>query len=334
MRTVLVAIGLLAISFVHAQSFYTLVINVFQEEYTQLENAENLTADMQGWYFDWFEKELIPAVHYPIMGSDYMELLEIDTDGVVWMEGERLAMVFAPFYSFFIDPAVDPFNTDFGDVYYKFENSTTTIEYRNVASEVELTDDNDALLSRFNLKIEIRHTDGRVRFYYGPSFLSEPFLAAISEDPVISGLALYYSDGGWDEHFSLMLISGDPNDPDFDFFDEEPDLDGYSLTGFPDAGTVYEFFFGGLVNTETAQQQNILSVFPNPAGHQVTLEAQGEDLSEDDLTVKLYDTTGRLHLTIPFQTNTPIDVSELSAGVYYFHVMGSNGRTIVPWVKK
>jgi hypothetical protein len=84
---------------------------------------------------------------------------------------------------------------------------------------------------------------------------------------------------------------------------------------------------------ETRMQTNPVTVFPNPAGSQVTIimnkgNAVIPNSAEDKIkAIKIYDVTGRLRKQQQYNnaTNVTINVSDLLSGIYFVEIISNHG---------
>ncbi|PTX62267.1 putative secreted protein (Por secretion system target) [Kordia periserrulae] len=96
--------------------------------------------------------------------------------------------------------------------------------------------------------------------------------------------------------------------PTIDFFNTTRDRN-------PDIGAIEYTVTLHIENEEVAT----IKIYPTPATHQITIEGIKYDLSKK----KLYDMLGREINTIKFISNTVIDISNLSSGMYLLNFEGS-----------
>lgn len=86
-----------------------------------------------------------------------------------------------------------------------------------------------------------------------------------------------------------------------------------------DCGAPYDLS----VDTRRLQPDARISLYPNPASHQITVEIP-EDIGT--ASVQVFNLQGRLLMTAtPGRGNQQVDVGRLSAGVYLVAVIGESG---------
>lgn len=102
-----------------------------------------------------------------------------------------------------------------------------------------------------------------LEFHYGPSNITKenPFITGQKPIVVISLLSQDFNTV-YEQHF----FSGDPDDPKHHIF---PDFQYAS--GFPSEGTVYRFVDNKSASV-SKRQQHLLSLYPNPSSHSLTVE--------------------------------------------------------------
>ncbi len=82
---------------------------------------------------------------------------------------------------------------------------------------------------------------------------------------------------------------------------------------------------------ERAEEESI-SVYPNPTKGEVNIQFTERILPSE---ISIVDTTGKQVYSIELtDNNTNIDISDLAAGIYYFHIKNSNGTKIKKIIKE
>jgi hypothetical protein len=104
--------------------------------------------------------------------------------------------------------------------------------------------------------------------------------------------------------------------------------------------------FNGLVNDASVQKDanlefvitsiedkvfNHVYVFPNPAKN--TIELKGKNFSETAITI--YDAIGKVSIAEQnIISNNPIDISDLTSGIYYLHAKTNEWSKVIKWIKE
>lgn len=104
----------------------------------------------------------------------------------------------------------------------------------------------------------------------------------------------------------------------------------------PEIQTLYNNGFTslcGLTNSQDINQIAKLSLFPNPANEQITINFPEENQQAD---IIIFNASGQQVLQLNKQsvTNTSIDVSQLPAGVYFIHALWGNEIAVGRFVKQ
>lgn len=143
-----------------------------------------------------------------------------------------------------------------------------------------------------------------VEFHYGPSNITKenPFTTGQKPIIVISLLSQDFNTV-YEQHF----FSGDPDKPTHHLY---PDFKYAS--GFPSEGTVYRFVDNKSASV-SKKQQHLLSLYPNPSSHSLTIET--------DLQVtgyRIFNSAGQIMSTDSGDTSNHFQVSieALKPGLY------------------
>lgn len=103
------------------------------------------------------------------------------------------------------------------------------------------------------------------------------------------------------------------------------------------SGVQFDFIIPGVVNTEEVTNTQRFSAYPNPTSGPVTLEWEGQ--SSQRFQVQVRNAKGQLMLSTAVEhfegavTIENIDLSQLAAGVYSIHAIGTDKTTITQVVK-
>lgn len=170
------------------------------------------------------------------------------------------------------------------------------------------------------------YEDGHVVEYrYGPSFISDDDFADAMEYDIMAPVILMEN---VDEEISYAaLLNGDPDNPTFfcgsslDSLNEGSFSSG--LSRFPAPNTVYRFE-PGTVGVSMYELPGV-SVFPNPVSDQLCI------YGTEHAVVEIFNVAGQL-LSVHSYSG-PIDMSDLSGGIYFVKV-SENGRHTVKKVLK
>lgn len=76
------------------------------------------------------------------------------------------------------------------------------------------------------------------------------------------------------------------------------------------------------VSVKEYEKEDKIKVFPNPAQNSLTISYAGNQL--EDTTVEIFNALGQSVFTKSIISNESIDISELSNGLYFIHLKGSN----------
>lgn len=170
------------------------------------------------------------------------------------------------------------------------------------------------------------YEDGHVVEYrYGPSFISDDDFANAMEYDIMAPVILMEN---VDEEISYAaLLNGDPDNPTFfcgsslDSLNEGSFSSG--LSRFPAPNTVYRFE-PGTVGVSMYELPGV-SVFPNPVSDRLCI------YGTEHAVVEIFNVAGQLLSSHSY--SSPIDMSDLSDGIYFVKV-SENGRHIVKKVLK
>lgn len=194
-------------------------------------------------------------------------------------------------------------------------NRVFTVEWKNIGFI------NDTVGDQFmNYQAKFFEFDGAIEFHFGENhitqndiyFTDEPggFVGIIKYDPFV--LNIFPG--------SICLI-GDPSSPLLSDYDH--DIEEVTLQGFPANGTVYRFARTGIGMNEVST--DFRSVYPNPVAHSLQIELIN---TIDETHLLLCDVYGNIVKTYSTNsTQTTIDVSDLSSGVYFLK-NGMNGKEV------
>lgn len=191
------------------------------------------------------------------------------------------------------------------------------IQYQNVAFYDEVTSSEPAAENRMNFQLWFYENGGIMEIHYGNSNLPNPDVAFFGNQgpSMLLGInvSLYTI---WVEYGATII--GDPTNPTLFEFTTFPDGElQIGLDGIPESGRVYRFAPSSPVGIFEANAPEF-SVYPTVT--ESNLLVKGE--TDANSGYRIMDITGKEVMTGKMQNNSPINVSNLNAGVYLISING------------
>jgi len=317
--------------------------------YVPLENYTKLTEGLGAWD-DFFYEEI--ELSYPIIIPGFedrpMNLLEIDAYSLSYFLYENwsddtysLDLFMAPIDEIAIlSPLNDSNNDDQGDILFYESEELIIIEYRNIAFAEEFGLEDGNLVSRANFQIEIDKVGLCFQFKYGPSTLSQGMQDFFSQGMLVGlGFGWFFEDYDGviliEDYEDLFgLISGDPNEPDFNLVLQSMGnpFEGIIpiLESYPEEGTVYQFCFDDLSSTEVFHKnKNSWQIYPNPVSDYLHVSfPESYESGGNNYQIQLMDVYGKLVLEQSIADNQNISVKTLPSGIYFAQLKAQNSFEI------
>lgn len=158
------------------------------------------------------------------------------------------------------------------------------------------------------------------------SFVSYPYVSAILDcngDTVATGGMSFFGQAGQTTNQYSVTLNGS--------LSCEPLSAVFVYSGVDFNDTCMLNIGSSLGISSSIETSNAFSLFPNPIKSQVTIQTDLSQLGSDYL---VYDQTGKLLLQGRIDSeNTPVDLSNLSQGIYLFH-LGSDLKQTLKAVKE
>lgn len=191
-----------------------------------------------------------------------------------------------------------------------------TVEWENAGFFGELLS-NGTTNDYVNFQMKLYEASGDIVYHFGPSSVTMPGLAYSSQPGPAVGIAEDY-DGDFDiVNGEIILLSGEPSDPDVN-----TDYMNYTLNGTIPENTVYRFSREpvGTVDPEVVRGENYF--YPNPTTGSLSLQTSLEENITFPLSIYAHD--GRLVKRM--EAATSYELSDLPSGLYEIR-FGINGKT-------
>lgn len=236
---------------------------------------------------------------------------------------------------------VDPLNSDQSYVILHQDEEFVRIEYQNVALLWEYIFGSGFLESRFNFQMEYRRSDSRVRFFYGPSSISDEGVELIADEFLHTYFGFEESSvddqGEWEDFIDVnfLVLVGHAESPSF-FSPQSPDSwpPIISLINFPLEGTVYEFNLDlGTPVIDFDSPGSKWDIYPNPVIHDINFDLD-EDITSSDFNVNIYDLSGKLIYSETKNDANHLWVGFLNPGTYMIEIVSNNFRGVRMFFKK
>ncbi|GIV29811.1 MAG: hypothetical protein KatS3mg028_0877 [Bacteroidia bacterium] len=79
------------------------------------------------------------------------------------------------------------------------------------------------------------------------------------------------------------------------------------------------------VNTEIFKEE--FHAYPNPSTNQITFETNGT--TDENHMLNIYNSTGQIVTSKPFQNKTIANVNDFSKGLYFYQIQSSSGKELI-----
>jgi hypothetical protein len=207
------------------------------------------------------------------------------------------------------------------DIRYEIEgppgNQVFKLEWNNVA----FYNEGEPYSMRLDAQMWLYQSSGIIEFRYGPrTELDYNVILDYTGVPIMFMRNINMNDGTWE---AAQALIGTPEDPEFTEIQNAFDLnDSPYLPALPNDGVVYTFS-PLLVNLKEVEKN--LRVFPNPVDDMLFIELDGHGKQDWQLT----NGQGQLVMSGQTQSNTErLDVSNISAGVYFLNIFDNNSSHV------
>ena len=309
MRSVLKC-GLLLSIFVLAgkASAQTYMFSVESAEYEPVQGGQSLVDEV------WDDPELsIPiGFNFEFFSNTIQTLTLRSNFNIISLSDNSISDVFSLFLLFGAD-MVDRGLLDsihLSPITRKLEGNTgsrvLTVEWENAGFFGDLFS-NGSSTDYVNFQLKLYEANGDIVFHFGPNSVTMPELAYSGYPGTVVGIAQDYNSTFDVVDGEIILLSGDPLDPDVN-----TDYMPYNLDATIPENTVYRFSRepSGTDGPEVARTVNYF--YPNPTTGGLRLET---DLAEDlHSPVSVYAHDGMLVKRM--ESKGPFDLSDLPAGLY------------------
>lgn len=197
------------------------------------------------------------------------------------------------------------------------QDTVITIQWKNMKLDSGYADD------YINLQCKIYFNSGTIEFCYGPNKATSPRFTDSSLENLIG---VFFLSQDFNTAFDYNWLYGNASNPKVSHDPQKQVI----IIGLPDNGTVYRFTRKGAAGIQSAEN-NLFSLYPNPANTNVTLFINEGIAKQATIT----DALGKTMFTASLiSNNQTIDVSALSAGIYYISIETEDGSSIQKFIKQ
>jgi len=181
----------------------------------------------------------------------------------------------------------------------------------------------DPFPNKVNFQIWLYESDNSIEFRHGSNTVTDQTVYGFADGSQV----LIETASATEQEFMMgYSLEGDPQNPEFIASDEEFLIAFVTLDGTPSDGRVYRFTPQPLSSRDVEEVQ--YSVFPSPADDFIQINGE---VNSGDL-YRITDITGKVVSQGVFTDNAPIDVSELTNGIYL--ISFANARATCKFLKK
>jgi len=193
------------------------------------------------------------------------------------------------------------------------------IQYQNVAFYDEITSPEPAAENRMNFQLWFYENGGIMEIHYGNSNLPNPDVAFFGNQGPTMLLGINVSLQTIGVEYGATIL-GDPTNPTLFEFTTYPDGElQLGLDGIPESGRVYRFAPSNPVGISEPNAQEF-TVYPTVTESNLWVTAETNANAE----YRIMDITGKEIMNGKMQNHSPINVSNLNAGIYLFSIVGWN----------
>lgn len=194
-------------------------------------------------------------------------------------------------------------------------NRITKIQYKDAAFYEEVYGSEPAADNRMNFQLWFYEDNGILEVHFGESNVPDPEL--VFYDNPGPGIVIL-TDGDLDSgdmNWAAIVI-GDPVNPTLHQFNYEED-DEQSLNTIPENGQVYRLTPSVIVGLENASAPEF-SLYPTLAQNEIWVK----DAGNPNPTYRIMDITGKQVKAGSLRDDSPVNISNLNAGVYIISIDG------------
>jgi len=193
------------------------------------------------------------------------------------------------------------------------------IEWKNVGFYSELDDDNVST-DFTNFQLWLYEGTNDIEIHFGPNSITQPNLSFNGETGTYIGLFPEYDNDNDLVIGNGIVLSGNPSAPNAT---SENDLYANFLNGTIPNGTIYKFTKSVSGTSELTRDNDKFSLYPNPADNYFIISL--DDAEMDIRSVSIHNANGKIIKEISY-SNSVIDISDLSPGIYLVHINTKSGN--------
>ena len=297
----------------HAQAYY---FSVEDAEYQSIQGGQDLTGTI------WNDPQLLVPIgfDFDFYGKSIDELFLPSYFSLVSLleSQEAVASVFIPFGADLIDRGFiedDHQSTIKSLVTGSPGSRVFTLEYDNAGFYADLFL-NGTSTDWVSFQMKLYEANGDIVFHFGPRSVSMPQIAYNGYDGPLIGIAEDFDVANDVVNGEIILLSGDPGDPDLN-----TDYAEYTLESTIPENTLYRFSKEPISAVDDIAEVRTPYYYPNPASGKIYLDQQR--INDVLSPVDVYDTNGRLLKR--FEDINACDLSDLPAGLCPLKFQNQNG---------
>lgn len=143
--------------------------------------------------------------------------------------------------------------------------------------------------------------------------------------------AAYFKDEEGPLSQAVILLSGDPANPDVNIFENGDEyMEDYFMNAIPAEGTLYQFTLNPSSSNNLNTQLTEYTVVPNPGNNEAILNNDIQSISAE---LSIWNINGKLMHQSIVNEKANIDTSTFPSGMYFFQVTTKKGTQTIKWMK-
>lgn len=175
----------------------------------------------------------------------------------------------------------------------------------------------DGVTSDFmNMQVWVYETSSKIEIHYGTSSLASPMNVYTPFTGPITGILTDFTSA-----LSGIFLQGNPASPTAVTVTNAT-MPPY-LNAISPNGTIYTFTVSGTTGVAKELNNTTVSVYPNPASDILTI--QGLTATKTPVSVKVFDTLGKVVLYQTLNATNTVNIESLNKGTYFMEI--SNGES-------
>lgn len=213
-----------------------------------------------------------------------------------------------------------------------FNQANSALPFSLVEHDLYFDENNELWFPLYNSGIF--HYDGTT----WENFIPEPVSSLIQYRITADQEGTLYSSSSWGVYnFDGTTWQPFLNEANSLLLNEEStdlliDQNGFFWMSTEEGLFIYDSAIISAINNPEVLQQDFFTVFPNPATDFISLKA--DNFTDTNFEMNVYDNAGRLLKTAKMNIGEQLNVSDLSAGIYYLKVNAESGSQIGKFVKQ